>query len=104
MKNKRNIKRSKKGNIKSKSILRLFVLFFVIGAIFFNIVSAKGEKMTEEYIVEPNDTLWKIASSICKKADKDDLSIQKVVYEIKELNDIKSSDIFVGQELFIPIY
>ena len=104
MKNRRNIKRSKKGNIKIKSILRLFILFIVMGAIFFNIVSAKGEKMTQEYIVEQNDTLWKIASSICKKADKDDLSIQKVVYEIKELNDIKSSDIFVGQELVIPIY
>ena len=104
MKNRRSIKRSKKGNIKIKSILRLFVIFFVIGAVFFNIVSAKGEKMTQEYIVEQNDTLWKIAANICKKADKDDLSIQKVVFEIKELNNIKSSDIFVGQELVIPIY
>lgn len=104
MKNKRINKRSKNGTIKLKSILRLFIIFFIMGAVFFNIVNAKGEKMTKSYVVEPNDTLWKIAADICKTSQNDNLNTQKVIFEIKELNNINTSDIYIGQELVIPIY
>ena len=100
---KRN-KKVKSGKISFKSIVTIFIILLICGAIFTNKVFAIEEIPTKNYVVTSNDTLWKIASKICKKSDNKDLNTQKVVYEIKELNSLTTSDIYVGQELVIPIY
>lgn len=97
-------KQIKLGKINFKTIVTLFVILLVCGVIFTNKVFAIEQTPTRSYEVQVNDTLWKIASKICKKSDNKDLNTQKVVYEIKELNSLTTSDIYVGQELVIPIY
>lgn len=97
-------KQVKSGKIDFKSIVTLFVILLVCGVIFTNKVFAIEQTPTRNYEVQSNDTLWKIASNICKKSEDKNLSTQKVVYEIKKLNLLSSSDIYVGQELVIPIY
>lgn len=102
----KDVKRSRrviKKNNRIKNVLLLLVIMFGIGFISTTIF-AKDIKATSNYIVESNDTLWSIAKKICKKSDNKDLNIQKIVYEIKDMNCLTASNIFVGQELQIPIY
>ena len=55
-----------------------------------------------EYIVKGNDTLWTIAGQICDK--NDDLYIRKVIVDIKEMNKLEDSIIYIGQTIKLPIY
>ena len=63
-----------------------------------------GKKQIETYELEvnSNDTIWNIANTICK--NNDNLNVQNVVLEIKDINNLSTSDIYVGQTLNIPIY
>jgi len=77
----------------------IFVLFNAIG----NFTFGSKNIETKTIMVERHDTLWSIASDICK-ASTEDLNVQNVIIEIKNINNLDSSEIFVGQELNIPIY
>ena len=77
----------------------IFVLFNTIG----NFTFGSKNMETKTIMVESRDTLWSIASDICK-ASSEDLNVQNVILEIKNINNLDSSEIFVGQELNIPIY
>lgn len=77
----------------------IFVLFNTIG----NFTFGSKNIETKTIMVESRDTLWSIASDICK-ASSEDLNVQNVILEIKNINNLDSSEIFVGQELNIPIY
>lgn len=61
---------------------------------------AKTEYSTYDYLVVSNDTLWTIAGEICDE----DKNIRNVIIDIKEINDIKDSTIYVGQTIKLPIY
>ncbi len=50
--------------------------------------------------VMSGDSLWSIVSKVCS----DDVNIRKVVDEVKEINNLNSSCITVGDSLLIPIY
>ena len=52
--------------------------------------------------VQKEDTIWSIANNICKNNEK--LNIQNVIIEIKQINDLSNSDIYIGQILNIPVY
>ncbi len=52
-----------------------------------------------EITVSYGDTLWTIAKKIAPNVDP-----RKVVWEIEVLNDIKSSHIYPGQTLQVPLY
>lgn len=80
-------------------ISTIFVLFNAIG----NFTFGSKNIETKTIMVERHDTLWSIASDVCK-ASSEDLNVQNVIIEIKNINKLNSSEIFVGQELNIPIY
>ncbi|MDO4282806.1 MAG: LysM peptidoglycan-binding domain-containing protein [Clostridia bacterium] len=61
----------------------------------------KEEVKTYSIIVNDKDTLWNIAGDISKKNNMD---IQKVIYDIQDVNHMSSSNIYKGQTLLIPIY
>lgn len=61
----------------------------------------KEEVKTYDIIVKDKDTLWYIAGNISKE---NNLSIQKVIYDIQDINGMSSSKIYKGQVLLIPIY
>ena len=58
---------------------------------------------TRSIVVSSNDTLWNIAKDICNNSSED-LNVQNIVIEIKNINELKSSEIYLGQTLEIPIY
>jgi LysM repeat protein len=53
----------------------------------------------EEYVVHHGDTLWGIAEEL----DFENVDIREVVYKIKKMNGLESSDLYLGQELLIPV-
>ena len=54
---------------------------------------------TERVIVKNGDTLWNLA----KKYYGTKTDLRKVIYEIKEINNMSNSDIRPGQQIKIPI-
>ncbi|MBQ7668197.1 MAG: LysM peptidoglycan-binding domain-containing protein [Clostridia bacterium] len=82
-------------------IICIVILFFILFGIFgFQNVSL-GESVPN-YItikVSKGDTLWTIASDYVKDGE----DIRDVIAEIKELNNLKNSNIKVGQELTIKV-
>lgn len=77
----------------------IFVLFNAIG----NFTFGSKNIETKTIMVERYDTLWSIAEDVCK-ASTEDLNVQNIIIEIKNINNLSSSEIFIGQELNIPIY
>ena len=74
----------------------LFILIIILS--FKVLISYEGQA----YIVKGNDTLWTIAGQICDK--NDDLYIRKVIVDIKEMNKLEDSIIYIGQTIKLPIY
>lgn len=84
-----------------KNISFLFIVIMLVVVITSN-VSAKREFITSQITIDKADTLWSIAGSISNK--NNELNIQKVIYDIQEINGLKNSDIYVGQVLQVPVY
>lgn len=96
----------KRYSINFKRILtNIFIIFCLI--ILFNIVSnyILGNRYieTKTVTVTANQTLWSIADDICE-ASCENLNVQNIIIEIKNINNLKSSNIYTGQQLNIPIY
>lgn len=93
--------------MKIKNKERFYIVLFIFGLLvvfsFFTSTSV-GKKQVETYELEVqnSDTIWDIASDICKKDSS--LNIQNIILEIKDINNLSSSDIFAGQILNVPIY
>ena len=96
----------KRYSINLKRVMMNICIVFIM-LVIFNIVSnfAFGKKHidTKSVTIANNDTLWSIANSICTEADEN-LNVQNVVIEIKNINNLKSSTIYSGQEINVPIY
>ena len=84
------------------NIIVLAVIFMVFNA-FTNIAFGSRNIQTKTIRVDRNETLWSIASDICKDSTED-LNVQNVIIQIKKLNNLNESTIYCGQELNIPIY
>lgn len=83
-----------------KNILILF-LFIVALHFIFNSLFAKKEFATKEIVVMRGETLWSIASDML---DENNQNIDHIIYDIQEINNMSSSDIYVGQTILVPIY
>lgn len=92
--------------VNKKKFLRSCILLMgiIIVAIFgINNTYSKAEiTYKEDYIIK-GDTLWSIAENEVNTnnyyKNKD---IRKVMYEIKELNNIKNENLEIGQKIIIP--
>lgn len=98
--NKRVNKKSTRKNMILNILILLCVLY--ICSIFINFNLAKKDIKTSEVIVENDDTIWSLAKQVC--SGRNDLNIQNIIIEIKEINNLTSSDIYVGQVISLPIY
>ena len=90
-----------KGRILIKNIVFILILLSIFG-FFTNIEFGKKQIKTQAMTVQKEDTIWSIANNICKNNEK--LNIQNVIIEIKQINDLSNSDIYIGQILNIPVY
>lgn len=99
--------KSRRGNRK-KLVKRIMIntalLFIVLSicGIFLNSNLAKEDIKTNEIVISKEDTIWSLAKGICNK--RNDLNIQNVIIEIKEINNLENSDIYEGQVINIPVY
>lgn len=73
----------------------LFVIISCITNMFLNKVFSHEKAEYKSITVCQGESLWSIASEL--KGD-----VSKNVYEIKKLNNLDSSIIYVGQDLLIP--
>ncbi len=78
----------------SMTIIVCIISFFV--SMLTNVVFSATPIEYNSVIVAEGDTLWSIASEI-------EGNIRENVYIIRELNNIKGSIIYVGQELVVPV-
>lgn len=86
--------------LKSKKRFIAFILVMaivpVITTFAFSVYGYK-EAACETIIVKQGDTLWDIAKKHGKNSD-----IRKSIYDIIKLNNLPSSEIYYGTELYIP--
>lgn len=99
-----NSSRKRKNVIKRKGRINLIIV--IICVLIITIISqkclAQRQGELKEIFVNESDTLWNIAYDICY--ENEHLNIQNVIIEIKKINNLNTSDIYVGQKLFIPVY
>lgn len=90
---------------KVRGMVRNILYILAIMLLLKTIVSyqlAKTEYSTYDYSVKGNDTLWTIATKIC--SENDNLYIRKVIVDIKDINNLDDSIIYIGQTIKLPIY
>lgn len=88
---------------KFRFICFLLVVFTLLSILLVSVsnygkVYSKSYDRFITYYVKSGDTLWEIADS--NNINNKDL--RKLIYEIRELNDI-DSNLFIGQEIIIPL-
>ena len=84
---------------------KLFLLAVICIVSSFTIISIKNrtyankeEKIFIKYTVKEGDTLWRIA----KRYNRDGEDVRKLIYEIREHNNITPM-IYPGQEILVPV-
>ena len=99
---KRSRKRNNKiGRINLVSIIMIFLIIILIAIVSKNVTAAKYYD-TKKIVVHEYDTLWSIATNICE--DNNDLSIYKVIKDIKKLNNKENSLVYTNEILTIYVY
>ncbi len=88
-----------------RAIVILAIILISILIIFINKSYSNSEtKYTEEYVIK-GETLWSIAEKQIEENkyfyNKD---IRNVVYELKQINNMKTSEINEGMKIKIPTY
>lgn len=91
-----------------KKFIRGIVLVVIIPiAVIFifsnNIALSHGEVQYKERYIDVGDTLWEIANS--EKSENEyymNKDVREIIKDIKQLNNLNSSALQVGQELEIP--
>lgn len=88
---------------KFRFICFLLVLFTLMSLLFVSIfnlgkVYSKTYDEFSTYYVESGDTLWEIA----EKNNVNNKDVRKLIYEIRELNNI-DSNLYIGQQIIIPL-
>lgn len=81
----------------------IILIMLIICNIISNYTFGNKHIETKSITVASNDTLWKIAKDVCNESTED-LNVQNIIIEIKNINNLKSSNIYSGQVLEIPIY
>lgn len=76
----------------------LTLSFMVITALFATNAYGYKTPLYKEITVRSGDSLWSIAKKYNPQGD-----VRKFIYEIQKVNDLTSSDLFVGKQLKIPV-
>ena len=84
------------------SIILLAAIIFTGSLFIYNRLSL-GDELYEENTIKvvDGDTLWSIANRLVENSNKS-VDVRKVIYEIKELNNIDDSQIYPGDLIRIP--
>jgi len=100
MKNRRYVIVNSKRFFTFITILITIIAIIIVSVV--NLQSAYSSPYSiesEDYWVKKGETLWTIA----QKYKPDDYDIRKMIYEIKELNNMETSMIYSGDKIKIPL-
>lgn len=85
--------------------ISILMLVFVGLLILTKNTYSKGETAYKERYIYNGDTLWSIAKEEIQNNEYfENKDIRDVVYEIKKVNNLDTSDLFDGQKIKIPTY
>ncbi len=88
--------------VRTISILSILILMFIIFCS--KTYSNVDINYKDEYVIS-GDTLWSISKEESKNNKYfENKDIREIVNEIKRINNLKNSDLKIGQKLIIPIY
>lgn len=83
-------------------VLAALVLTLVVGIALSGVSSASEEAgaapATEVVVVNEGDTLWGIAAEVAEDGE-----VRSMITEIRELNDLDSSVVTLGQKIHVPV-
>ncbi|GGD22270.1 LysM peptidoglycan-binding domain-containing protein [Nocardioides daphniae] len=83
-------------------VLAALLLALVVGVALGGVSSASEEagapQATEVVVVNEGDTLWGIAAGVAEEGE-----VRAMVSEIRELNNLDSSVVTLGQEIHVPV-
>ncbi len=86
-----------------RSIIILLGVVFVISLIFAKVTLSYRQVEYTSICVDYGDTLWKIAEKQQKTNDYyKDKDVRYIIADIKKVNNLSSSNIYVEQELKVP--
>ena len=84
--------------------ISIFIILLIVIIIFSKNTYSKGEISYKEDYIYAGDTLWSIAKNeIENNKYFENKEIRAVVDELKTVNDFKSSDLYEGEKIKIPI-
>lgn len=86
-----------KNKFRFSCFITLLILLTII-AVLSNIAYCSKQQSYKVVVVKQGETLWNIA-----KYYKKNMDIRESIYEIKKVNNLTNSEIFVGNELKIPL-
>lgn len=83
----------------------LILIFILLMFIFLSKSSFSHQEAKYKVIyVSGGDTIWSIAKEERKENEYfESYSIKETVYKIQNINELKSSEIYIGQKLIIPV-
>ena len=92
-------------NLKRFSMFVIGVILMII--LFISILDTKSLSRTEinyiEFTVSSNDTLWKIANIVKENnINYNNKDVREIIFEIKQINNLKNSNLYNNQVITIP--
>ncbi len=90
-----------------KFIRSLFII--LLGIFILSLICSKGtlshkELEYEKLCVTSGDTLWNIAEELQSNNDYyKNKDIRYIISDVKSINNLESSNLYIGQELSVPI-
>ena len=86
-----------------RSIVLMFGFMFVLTFLFINKSFSHNDTAFKKICVSSGDTLWNIAKDEKNNNEYfENKEIREIVYELQTRNNLKNSDLKIGQELNIP--
>lgn len=92
-------------NLKRFSMFVIGVILMII--LFISILDTKSLSRTEinyiEFTVSSNDTLWRIANIVKENnINYNNKDVREIIFEIKQINNLKNSNLYNNQVITIP--
>lgn len=87
--------------------MNIFLIIMIIALFVITITNSSfshNEIKYKEIYVANGQTLWEIAETVkANNVNYNNKEIRKIIYELKELNNLEDSSLKVGQKLTIPV-
>ena len=86
------------------AILIILGIILVLSLIIAKASYSHGEKQYKSIYVSEGDTLWNIAEELQSNNEYyKDKDIRYIISDIKSINNLESSNLYIGQELNVPV-